>query len=753
MTSSSRLLALILAAALTATACHRNPEVRAREALARGDAYLAQHKIREATIEYRNAVQAQPARADAHYKLAKAYAEAGDPIKAYEEYSRAADLDPSNVDAQLNAGTLLLMGGEFGRARTRAELALKAQPNSAPARILLGNALAGLKDMRRAVAEMEQAIALDPSYAPAYAALGAVQFVRGGRDDARASFEKAVQLAPKSVEARLAFANFQWAMGDAPATERELKAALAIDSSNPLAHRMLALFYLAARRAPEAEPHFKALAAASPDGTLALADYYSGMGRRDDALAVLKNISGDAARVRQARLRMAALHDDAGRPAEAQRIVDELIKQQPQASDAHILKARLLLRENGDLGEAQRHAQAAVQADANSAAAQYTAGLVALARRDFDAAENAFEQVVQINPRAAAAQLQLARLQLAKGNTAGALKAAEDAAKTNPDDSQTAVVLARSLRATGDLERARRELTARLAKMPGNVPMLVELGWVELSARQIDASRAAFERALEHAPDLEDARVGAVAGDVAAHDLDNARERVNGWLRQDAHDAVAQILAARLDLFQKQPAAAEQRLRDVVQRTPSRLDAYEMLGQIYLQQGQLDRALAEYSSLAQRSQAVGPATMVAMIKQQKGDRDGARAQYEHVLQIDARAGVAANNLAWMNAEDGRLDEAVRLATVAADVLKDRAEAQDTLGWVYLRKDLPVHAVPALARAVELAPSNALYHHHLGQAYAKSGDAPRARGELQRAIALGLRDQDAEQAKEVLATLR
>ncbi|PYR55946.1 MAG: EpsI family protein [Acidobacteria bacterium] len=271
MTSSSRLLALILAAALTATACHRNPEVRAREALARGDAYLAQHKIREATIEYRNAVQAQPARADAHYKLAKAYAEAGDPIKAYEEYSRAADLDPSNVDAQLNAGTLLLMGGEFGRARTRAELALKAQPNSAPARILLGNALAGLKDMRRAVAEMEQAIALDPSYAPAYAALGAVQFVRGGRDDARASFERAVQLAPKSVEARLAFANFQWAMGDAPATERELKAALAIDSSNPLAHRMLALFYLAARRAPEAEPHFKALAAASPDGTLALA--------------------------------------------------------------------------------------------------------------------------------------------------------------------------------------------------------------------------------------------------------------------------------------------------------------------------------------------------------------------------------------------------------------------------------------------------------------------------------------------------
>jgi tetratricopeptide (TPR) repeat protein len=308
--------------------------------------------------------------------------------------------------------------------------------------------------------------------------------------------------------------------------------------------------------------------------------------------------------------------------------------------------------------------------------------------------------------------------------------------------------------AEAQLDRARRELEARLVKAPDNVPMLVELGWIELSARRIDASRSAFERALEHAPNLEDARVGSIAGDVAAHDLENARERVNSWLRKDAHDPVAQTLAARLDLVQRQPASAEQRLQDVVQKHPSRLDAYEMLGQIYLQQGQLDRALAEYKSLSERMpQAVGPATMIAMIRQQKGDREGARAEYERVLQIDPRAGVAANNLAWMNAEDGRLEDAIRLATVAADVLRDRPEAQDTLGWVYLRKELPVHAVPALERAVELAPANPLYHQHLGQAYAKAGKSARARAELQRSIALGLGDRDAAQAREMLASLK
>ena len=48
------------------------------------------------------------------------------------------------------------------------------------------------------------------------------------------------------------------------------------------------------------------------------------------------------------------------------------------------------------------------------------------------------------------------------------------------------------------------------------------------------------------------------------------------------------------------------------------------------------------------------------------DRAGARAQYEAVLAKSPRAGVAANNLAWMLAEDGRHDEALRWATVAVE---------------------------------------------------------------------------------------
>jgi Flp pilus assembly protein TadD len=61
-------------------------------------------------------------------------------------------------------------------------------------------------------------------------------------------------------------------------------------------------------------------------------------------------------------------------------------------------------------------------------------------------------------------------------------------------------------------------------------------------------------------------------------------------------------------------------------------------------------------------------TVMGMLKEQSGDRLGAQQAYERALALDARAGVAANNLALLYASDGSLDEALRLAQSAAEVL-------------------------------------------------------------------------------------
>jgi Tfp pilus assembly protein PilF len=181
-----------------------------------------------------------------------------------------------------------------------------------------------------------------------------------------------------------------------------------------------------------------------------------------------------------------------------------------------------------------------------------------------------------------------------------------------------------------------------------------------------------------------------------------------------------------LDLLEKKPADAERRLLAIVQAQPSRLDAYEMLGEIYLRQGHLDSALEKYRAMSQHApEASGPPTMIGMILQSKGDREGAKKQYQAVLAKQPRAAVAANNLAWMLAEDGQYDEALKLASVASQEMRDRPEPQDTLGWIYLQKKLPVHALPAFQRAIELAPTNELYQKHLAEAQAMASKPERA----------------------------
>jgi tetratricopeptide (TPR) repeat protein len=142
--------------------------------------------------------------------------------------------------------------------------------------------------------------------------------------------------------------------------------------------------------------------------------------------------------------------------------------------------------------------------------------------------------------------------------------------------------------------------------------------------------------------------------------------------------------------------------------------------------------------------------MAAMLYEARGDRVRARQTYEAVVAADARAGIAANNLAWIYADEGKLDDALRLARIAQQQLKRRPEGEDTLGWVHLRKGQVTDAIAAFSRAIERAPSHALYHYHLGLAYLQSGDTERGRAALNRALSISPDFNGADDARRRLA---
>jgi uncharacterized protein HemY len=84
-------------------------------------------------------------------------------------------------------------------------------------------------------------------------------------------------------------------------------------------------------------------------------------------------------------------------------------------------------------------------------------------------------------------------------------------------------------------------------------------------------------------------------------------------------------------------------------------------------------------------------------------------------------------------QEQNLDVALQLAQRAKQHLASDARIDDTLGWIYYKKKLFPQAIAALEDSVTRDPNNPLHHYHLGMAYLQSGDWPRARQALERAL--------------------
>jgi tetratricopeptide (TPR) repeat protein len=747
---------LIFALAATVAGCKKDPEVAKREFFTSGNTYFDQQKYNEAAVQYRNALQQDPKFGEARLKLAETYSNLKDYRNAYREYIRAADLLPSNVDAQLRAGTLLLLAGQAEDARTRADKALALEPKNVKAQILRANALAGMKDLDGAVKDIDEAIRLDPTQASTYANLGELQLAAGHKAEAEAAFNKAVQTNPNDVSAQLAYANYLWSTGRAPEAEQALKKATALDPKNLLANRALATFYAASNRRGEAEPYLKKFVELSGTGAakLELADFYIMGNRMSDAVPVLEELSKDQQFYAEAKTRLAALAYTQARHEEGHKIVDEVLAKQPTNAQALLTKARFLMAEH-KLDDAMVKAKAATTADPQSAVGHYLLGTIMAMRNDPDSASQEFREVLKLNPRAVPAQLQLAQLELRRGGAASSVQFAEQAVHNQPQNPIARLVLVKSLTAKGDLPRAQQELDKLLKDHPNASPVHTQAGVLAMLKKDTAEARREFEKAYALDNKSLDALAGLVQLDANAGKIPDALKRIDAQREKTPKSSGLEVIAARTHIANHDAASTEAALRKAIEYDPNNLTAYAMLGQVYLSQKKMDQALVEFDSITkQQPKNIAAHTMLGMILQVQGKNTEAQKKYEQILTIDSRSPVAANNLAWMYAEAGtNLDQALQLAQTAQAAMPEQPEVNDTLGFVYLKKDLATLAVPPLRLSVEKDPKNPTYHYRLGLAYSKTGDDAGARRELEASLKLNPSGPDADAARKILAGLK
>jgi tetratricopeptide (TPR) repeat protein len=748
-------LAGLVVVVVECAACARDPHAAMLKYAKSGDEYSAAGKTAEAIIEYRNALEKEPRAGDVRVKLAEAYLKMGETGKAAQEYIRAADVvtDPA---IQLKAGTILLLGGRFDDAKARAEKVLASDPKNVDAQVLLANSLAGLKDLDGAVSELEQAIELNPDRGSTYSNLGQLELGRGRRDAAEQAFKRAVELSPKTASSHLALGSFYWSTARLPEAEGEIVAALKVEPDNVLALRSAAMFFLATNRGAEAEPHLRRVyeLTKNTSAAFALVDYYVLQNKVSAARDLLEPLTNDPKARYSAIARLAMLDRAAGHSADGYRRLDSILASDPKQLQALILKSNFLF-EDRKLDDALAAATAAVDAHRDALAAYLALGRVQAARNQTDAAIGAYQEAVRLNPLATGAKVALARLQLAKGQPDSSVAMAQDALKAEPANADARLVLVEAMIQKGNFEEAQRDLDVLLKKYPNASAVHVQAGMLLGRKQQYPDARREFERALQLTPGSLQAIGGLVALDLAAKKPEDARARVEAVANTPNARPAGLMLAARTYAATGDLKTAEQLFRRVVSEDPTQLAAYSALGQIYAKQRRLPEALAEFEKVAQRDpKPVAALTLAGIIMEAQGNRAGAQQHYERVVQLDPNAAVAANNLAWMYAENGgNLDIALQLAQAAKRQLTNTPEVNDTLGFIYYKKNLGTLAVPLLESTVATDPSNPEYQYHLGLAYGQTGDKTKASQALTRALALKPDFNGAQNARAALAELQ
>lgn len=748
-------LVLVAACTLALGACGKKDSAASQ--VEKAAALEAAKDIPNAMIEYRAALQIDPKLGEARLKLGDLYAQTSNAQAALHEYVRAADLLPDNLDAQLKAGAVLLLSNQFAEAKGRAENALKISPRNPGALTLLGNALAGLNDTEGAMDRLNEAIMLDPNQGPLYSNVGALQLARGDRQMAEASFKRAIRATPNKPEPRVALAHFYRSQGREAEAEAMLREALQVDPKSVQVNSNLAELFIRTGRPLEAELPLKAIADARQDpvSQFVLADYYSRTRRVKEAAAILDKLTATKETYGLAKARLAAISYSQGRAAEAHKLLDELLTKEPNNRNGLLLKARLLLIER-KYDEALAMSKRALAADPDrSADAHFLSGQVYLGLGRTDEAIDEMKQTLKAEPRALSALVVLARIYSFKNDKKAALEFAQQAIVVAPEDPDARLTFVRIVLASGDTQRAAEEMHKLLVQFPKSPAVHIQAGAMAFAQRNAAGAREEFNKAMELDTASAEALAGLVTVDLSARNPRAALDRVESRLSAAPEDGRAWLLAARAYAMVGDTAQTHKALTKSLEIDPANLEAFAMLGDLYAMQGKLEDSLQQFQTWAKREpKSVAANTMVALVQERLNRFDDAKKSYEHILEIDPHAAVAANNLAWLHAErGGNLDLASDLAQVAKSQAPDHPSFNDTLGWIYYKKNLAEQAVPLFQQALEKDPNNALTHFHLGMAYAKLGEDSKAIASLKRALALDPKLSTADEARRTLADLQ
>src|ERR1043165_5808848 len=783
-------LCLLLSAAIFLSGCS-NPEKAKTEHVTQGNKYLEQKKFQEASLEFRNAIQIDDNYAPAHWGLAQAYEGLERYPEMLDELGKTIAKDANNLEARLKLGNYYLAGFR-GRADILAEAErlakeiLAKDPKNIEGHILMGGVLFHQNQKDKAFDELNTAVNLDPNRVESYLSLARFHVVNKELAKAEELIKKAISVNYNSPLAHIEYGKFLAQGNRQEEAEAELRRAIEVGPKDRDAHFVLASYYFVRRQFDKAEEQYKAMVSLDPDkpeNHVILADFYLAVSRTDDAVQTLQNLISKSPDYMQGRYRLGEILLSKGDTQGASAQLEEALKKDQHDRQALILRARLRAQSGqpDGLKSAIADLNDVLQQDPTSRPALYFLAQYNFNLGTMEQARSFSAELDKNYPDYLPGKLIQLQLTMAAGDLKTAVAQATDllgrvetAAPARDNSAQlvreihekTFLTRGAAQLQQKNLAAARKDFEAARDINPNDPLVYNGLAVVSIAENKPADAVSSFETALKVDGTNFDALNGLLTLYARNKEVDKAHARIDQALASFPNNASLHFLKAQAYGFQNNGGAAEAELRKALELDSNYLPAYSALAAIYINTRQEDRAISEYQKMiALRPENATPYTLIGIIEDMRKNFDAAADNYKKAIEKDPNAVIAANNLAWLYAATGTgsLDEALRWAQGVVQKAPNSAGYNDTLGWVYYKKDLHTAAVEQLRKAVSLkeeqargatASPSATYHYHLGMALKGKGDREESRRELEMAIRLAEKSpfQDLEEAKKTLASL-
>ncbi len=744
----SSLFALVL---LGSVACNTDPNVAKKKYVERGNKYFDRGKYKEAGIMYRNALRKDARYGEAYYRMALLEVKVQRYGDAARDLQRTIELQPGNLDAYTKLINIYL----------NAYLSDKRRPKEFITELKsLGDKLAKLHPDSFEYMRLSGYLALADSKPK----------------DAINFFEKANTIKPLEPDLVLIYLQTLAADGRKEDSERLGKEMLKKDPKVGSIYDALFLEYVRNNRNAEAEGMLKQKIQNIPTvgNYLQLASYYHYVKRRDDMLATLQKVSSDSKAfpngnlevgdffLRAKELDLALKEFQAGmehhsketkekavyqkriievlvmqdRKQEATNVLNDILKENPKDDEAMAIRASLLLV-NGNRDQIQNainDLQTVVSRMPENPVVRYNLGRAQMAKGNTQQAKIQFEEALKLRPDYLLPRIALAQIMQQQGDFGKVVQAAGEILNYDPQNLQAKLLRSRALIGMGEAKQARTELTTIVAQNPGVWEARLQVAALDLSEKNYKAAEDTFRSMYAQTKDSR-ALMGLTETYVTQGQFDNAIKILKDEVakapdRSDYYVAMGNI-GVRAKYFD-QAIADYQKALD---KFPRSADVWIRMGETQRLKGDIEGAKASFTKAKDLAPTnITPYLELALIYDAAGQRELARPMYEQILKIQPDHPIALNNLAYMLAESGAdLDQALTMAQRAKQKMPQDSNVADTLGWIYIKKNLADSAIGIFSELVRAEPGKSTYHYHLAMALAQKGDKIAAKKELEAAL--------------------